>query len=107
MRVALTTDGRNISKELAKTTVIEMYDINKGKLVGKLKIDVSAGGGYRGLLYILENEGVDVLLCGEVKGEEKKDLEDCGMQVFSGAKGSVNKTLNMYLRGLNRRSKSK
>lgn len=104
MRVAITTDGRNISKDLTRTKEIEVFDIQNSRSQGRLRIDVTAGGGYEGLLYILQNEGIEVVLCGEINNEEKKDLEDYGIQVFSGARGSTNKTLSMYLRSLRKRN---
>ena len=86
MRVAITTDGRNIAENLTRTKEIEVFDIQNSRAQVRLRIDVTAGGGYEGVLYILQNEGVEVVLCGEINNEEKNDLEDYGIEVFSGAR---------------------
>lgn len=104
MKIALMVDSKNISKEICKTTEIQVFEVEKNKVKSKIKIDTTAGGGYEGLLYILYNEGVEVVLCGELQEDEKKDFMNYGLKVFSGAKGNPNKTLNAYMKYLIRES---
>ncbi len=100
MKVAITTDGRSVSKQFASTKGLEIFDVQKGKATSKMLVDASVGGGYEGLVYILQNEEVEVVLCGEIKANERKELEDYGLQVFPGARGSTTSILNAYLRSL-------
>lgn len=100
MRVAITTDGRSVSKQFLTTKGIEIFEVQQGKANNKMLVDTSVGGNYKDLSYILQNEGVDVLLCGEINSHEKQDLEACGIEVFSGAKGSTSSIFNAYLRSL-------
>lgn len=100
MRVAITTDGKSVSKQFLTTKGLEIFEVQQGKANNKILVDTSVGGNYKDLSYILQNEGVDVLLCGDIKNHEKKELEECGLQVFSGAKGSTSSILNAYLRSL-------
>ena len=90
MKVALMTDSKNISKEICNTTEIQVFEIEKNKIKSKIKskikIDTTSGGGYEGLLYILYNEGVQIVLCGEIKEDQKKDFIDYVLEVFSGEK---------------------
>ncbi len=101
MKVALMVELKNMAKDISKTTEIHVFEVDKNKIKSKIKIDATSGGGYEGLLYILYNEGVETVLCGELKEDERKDLMDYGMKVFAGAKGSPTKTLNAYIRYLN------
>lgn len=100
MKVAITTDGRNVSKQFASTKGLEIFEIQKGRTTSRMLVDASAGGGYEGLVYILQNEGVEVVLCGEIKANERKELEECGLQVFPGARGGTTSILNAYLRNI-------
>ncbi len=103
MRVAITTDGRSVSKQFVTTKGLEIFDLQKGRASSKILVNVS-GGDREELIYILQNEGVEVLLCGEITANEKKELEDYGLQVFSGARGSSNGILNAYLKKLQQSS---
>lgn len=100
MKIAITTDGKSVSKQFLTTKGFEIFDVQQGKASDKILIDTSSGGSYTDLNYILQNEGVDVLLCGGINSPEKKDLETCGIQVLAGARGSASSILNAYLRSL-------
>lgn len=104
MRVAITTDGKNVSKQFLAAKGIEIFEVQQGKASNKIIVDTSVGGNYKDLSYILQNEGVDVLICGAIKDDEKKQLEECGLQVFPGARGSTTGILSSYLRNLRQRS---
>ena len=46
MKVAITTDGRSVSKQFASTKGLEIFDVQKGKATSKMLVDASVGGGY-------------------------------------------------------------
>lgn len=98
MRIAVTSNGKSISSDLGKTIKFIVFEILKGKTRGKLIIDVSASGGYDALRYILKNEGVEVLLCGEITDKIKMDLENNGIKVVSGVRGNINNAISGYMR---------
>lgn len=99
MRIAVTTDGKNVASYFGKTIKFTIFEILKGRTKGKLLIDVSASGGHDALTYILKNEGVEVLLCGEITEKMKTDLEKCGIEVIAGLRGNINALLRAYMRG--------
>ena len=101
MKVALMVDNKEISREISLTREIQVFEINKGKIISKMKIDTTTVGGYEGLLYILGNEGVETVLCGSLKDEEKNDFVNYGLEVVSGARGNPSKTINSYIKYLN------
>lgn len=99
MRIAITTDGKNIAKQVGSTIKFMIFEIFRGQTKGKLLIDVSACGGQDALTYILKNEGVEVLLCGGITEQLKMDLERYGIEVVAGLKGNINTVLKAYIRG--------
>lgn len=99
MRIAVTTNGKKVSEQFGKTVKFTIYEVLRGQMRGKLLIDVSAGGGQEALVYILKNEGVEVLLCGEIAPQIKEALERYGIQVISGLRGNSQALIKGYLRG--------
>lgn len=98
MRVAITTDGRNVASEFKRTKGFEVFEIRKGRPSGRMLIDTSAGVTGKDLLYILQNEGINTLLCGGITSEEQRELEKYQIKVVTGAKGSTRSILNAYLK---------
>lgn len=98
MRIAITTDGKNVSSHFGKTVKFTIFEILKGRTKGKLLIDVSASGGEGALVYVLKNERVEVLLCGEIAEKIRLELENQGIEVIAGLRGNINAVLRGYLR---------
>ena len=98
MLVAITADGRNVAKEFSRTKAFEVFKVIEGRPSGRMRIDTSAGVSDKDLLYILQNEGVDTLLCGGISSEEQRELEKYAIKVITGAKGSTQSILNSYLK---------
>lgn len=98
MRIAVTSDGKNVSSQFGKTIKFTIFEILKGRTKGKLLIDVSASGGHDALTYILKNEGVEVLLCGEITEKMRVELENQGIEVISGLRGNISAVLRGYMR---------
>ena len=86
MLVAITADGRNVAREFGKTKAFEIFEIQKGRPSGRMLIDTSVGVAGKDLLYILQNEGVDTLLCSAITSEEQRELEKYQIKVITGAK---------------------
>lgn len=98
MRIAVTTNGRNVSEEFGSTIKFTIFEVLRGQTKGKLLIDVSASGGQDALIYILKNEGVEVLLCGKISEQIKKELEKYGIRVMSGLRGNIQTHIRSYIR---------
>ena len=99
MRIAVTTDGKRVAEQFGKNIKFTIFEVLRGQMRGKLLIDVSASGGQEALVYILKNEGVEVLLCGEVSESIKESLERYGIEVICGLRGSVHSIIRAYIRG--------
>lgn len=99
MRIAITTNGNNVSEKFGKTIKFTIFEVLHGRTKGKLLINVSASGDQEALIYVLKNEGVEVLLCGEIAERLKKELEKYGIKVVVGLKGNIHAILKAYIRG--------
>lgn len=104
VRIAITTEGRNISQEIGKTIKFMIVEVVKGKVKGKFLIDVSACGGQDAVTYILKNEAVEVLLCGKITEQLKMDLKKHHIEVVADLKGNTNIVLKDYIRGYIKKS---
>lgn len=98
MLLAITSDGQRVSREFAKTKAFEIFDIQGGKLGKRLLVDTTAGVSEKDLSYILQNEGVETLICGSITSEHQRELEKYQIKVITGAKGSTRNILSAYLK---------
>ena len=99
MRIAVTGDKNKISERIGKTIEFTIFEIFPGQLKGKMIVSGSTGGGQDALIYVLKNEGAQVLLCGEISEAIKVGLERYGIQVISGLKGNVHSLIRAYAKG--------
>lgn len=98
MLIAITSNGRNVAKDFESTKAFEIYEIQKGKLGKRMLVDTSAGVTEKDLSYILQNEGVDTVVCSAIKSEMQRELEKYQIKVITGAKGMTRSILNAYLK---------
>lgn len=99
MRIAITTNGKNVSEQFGKAIKFTIFEVLRGQMKGKLLINVSAGGGQEALIYILKNEGVEVLLCQGISEKVKTELEKYGIKVISGLRGNIHSLIKAYIKG--------
>lgn len=99
MRIAVTTNGKKVSEQFGRTIKFTIFEVLRGQMRGKLLIDVSASGGQEALIYILKNEGVEVLLCGEISEKVREELTKYNIEVISGLKGNIHSLIRAYTKG--------
>lgn len=99
MRIAVIGNRNKISEQMGKSVEFTIFEIFPGQLKGKMIVSGSMGGGQEALIYVLKNEGAEVLLCGEVSEVIKTELEKYGIQVISGLKGNVHSLIRAYAKG--------
>ena len=98
MLIAITSDGRSVSREYGTTKAFEVFDVQGGKLGKRMLIDTSAGVSEKDLSYILQNEGVETLICGSIRSEQQRELEKYQIKVITGARGNTRNILAAYLK---------
>lgn len=97
MRIAVMNNGRKVAEHPEETISFAIFDIIKGK--GKVAVNVSTKGEGDALLFILKNEGAQVLLCGEINEAIRMQLEKQGIEVVSGLRGSIRRLIKAYTMG--------
>lgn len=99
MKVAVTTNGKNVAEQFGRSNNFMIYELAKGKIKRSVALSVSDSGGGKAIMVILRNEGVDALLCGNIQEHVKLCLEDDGIEVVDGLKGSITSLLKAYSMG--------
>lgn len=99
MRIAVIGKGNKILERIDKSVEFTIFEIFPGQLKGKVVISGSMSGGQEALIYVLKNEGTEVLLCGEISDVIKMGLERQGIKVISGLRGNVHSLIRAYAKG--------
>lgn len=98
MKLAVAVQGKRICKHFDDCEFFVLYDIIDGRVKGKVMIDASICRGEDALLYILENEGAEVLLCGQMRPETKSYLDQVEIKVFPNISGPIDAIVKKYMR---------
>lgn len=99
MKIAVTVEGNKVSERCGKPIKFMIFEVLKGQLKGKLLVNVSTGGGQEALIYVLKNEGAEVLLCGEISEFVRTELQKYDIKVISGLRGNVHSLIRAYAKG--------
>lgn len=98
MKIAATYDNGNIFGHFGRTEFFKVYEVEDGKVVSS-EVVGSNGSGHSALAGLLSGYGIDALICGGIGGGAQSALADAGIAVVSGAEGSADEAVQMYLRG--------
>lgn len=99
MRIAVTTNGKKVSEQFGRIIKFTIFEVSQGKIREKLLVDISVSGGQEALVHILKNEGVKVLLCGEISEAVRGELVRYNIEVISGLKGNIRGLIRAYTKG--------
>ena len=88
MKIAVTYDNGNIFQHFGKTENFKVYETEDQKVVSSEVIS-SDGKGHGALAVLLEEQGVNVLICGGLGGGAQTALAEAGIEVCSGASGDA------------------
>ena len=98
MKIAVTYDQGNVFQHFGRTEFFKLYEVEDGKVVSSEVIG-SNGVGHGALAGLLENNAVDVLICGGIGGGAQQALAAAGVELCSGAQGNTDEAVEAYLRG--------
>ena len=82
MKLAVTYDNGQIFQHFGHCAQFKLYEIEDGKIVDAKVIDAN-GSGHGALAGMLMMQGVDALVCGEMKYHEMLDYLANGMAVVT------------------------
>lgn len=98
MRIAVTYENGEIFQHFGHTEQFKLYDVENYKVVDS-KVVGSNGAGHGALADFLQNNGVEVLICGGIGGGAQTALAEAGIKLFGGVTGEADLAVQNYLDG--------
>ena len=97
-RIAVTCENGEIFQHFGHTEQFKVYEVEDGNII-KSEIIGSDGNGQGALAGLLDDKGIDVLICGGIGGGAQAALQDHGIELCAGASGDADEAVKAYLRG--------
>lgn len=98
MRIAVTYDNGNVYQHFGHTKEFKVYEVEDGKIL-KAEIMGSNGTGHGALAGLLNDRGIDVLICGGIGGGAQTALLERGIELCAGASGDADEAVKAFLEG--------
>lgn len=98
MRIAVTYDNGEIFQHFGHSEQFKVYEIENGKIASSEVIG-SEGQGHGALAALLDDKGIDVLICGGIGGGAQAALQERGIELCAGASGDADEAVEAYLKG--------
>lgn len=96
MRIAVTYENEKIFQHFGHAEAFKVYDVEGNKIIKKTVISTD-GQGHGALSAILNDNKVDVLICGGIGGGAKMALEQFGIKLYGGVIGDCDKAVEAFL----------
>ena len=98
MRIAVTYDNGQVFQHFGHTEEFKVYEIENNKVINS-EIVSSNELGHSALAYLLEENKINVLICGGIGGCAIGALREYGIELYAGIKGDTDKAVEEYLAG--------
>ena len=98
MKIAVTYDNGQVFQHFGHTEQFKLYDVEDNKVTGTEILD-SGDFGHESLIVLLQQKGVERLLCGGIGGGAQNALAQAGIKLFGGVTGSADEAVKAYLAG--------
>ncbi len=98
MKIAVTYDNGDVFQHFGHTEEFKVYDIEDKKITNT-EIVSSNELGHSALAYLLEENKINVLICGGIGGCAIGTLKEYGIELYAGITGSADKAVNDYIEG--------
>ncbi len=97
-RIAVTTEQEEIFQHFGKCKSFTLFDVKGKEIIAKDILDPD-GSGHSALAGMLQDNQVDVLICGGIGQGAKDALAARGIELVAGASGKVEDAVLAYLNG--------
>ena len=97
-RIAVTYDNGQVFQHFGRTEAFKVYEVEDGNVVNS-EIVESNGVGHGALAVLLNDNNIDVLICGGLGGGAMAALEETGIEVCACAQGNTDEVVESYLKG--------
>ena len=98
MRIAIPVRGEAVFSPLGEAEAFRFYEDDHGRITRQFSIPLE-GSGLDRVIALLEQYGIDALICGGVSDEERRAAVTAGLMLFPGASGSADDAALSFLSG--------
>ena len=98
MKIAVTYENGQVFQHFGHTEEFKVYDVQDNKIVNT-EIVSSNELGHSALAYLLEENKINVLICGGIGGCAIGALKEYGIELYAGITGNADKAVNDYING--------
>lgn len=98
MRIAVTYNNGEVFQHFGHTEEFKVYEIEDNK-IKNTEIVSSNELGHSALAYLLEENKINVLICGGIGGCAIGALKEYGIELYAGITGNTDKAVEDYLAG--------
>ena len=98
MRWAIPYDEGQIFQHFGKSEQFKLYEITDGAVTGS-RLLASNGAGHGALVTLLQQEHVDVLICGGIGAGAQNALKEAGIRLFGGVQGDADQAAADFTAG--------
>lgn len=98
MRIAIPFDNEEVFQHFGHTEQFKIYDITED---GDVTIDIipTNCSGHGAMAAFLSQQGVNVVICGNMGEGAQEALTEAGIEIYTGAEGSVDDAVTAFLMG--------
>ncbi|MEG0875131.1 MAG: NifB/NifX family molybdenum-iron cluster-binding protein [Clostridiales bacterium] len=96
MKIAVTYENGDVFQHFGHTEQFKVYEIEDGK-IAMAKIIGNNGSGHGALAGLLQEQGIDTLICGGIGGGAKTALANRGIKLYGGVTGNADKAVAALL----------
>ena len=97
MKIAVTYNNGQIFQHFGHTEEFKIYEVAEGKIVSSIVVDTN-GSGHGALAGFLQENGVEVLICGGIGMGAQMALAEAGIQLFGGVSGDADAAVEALLK---------
>lgn len=98
MKIAVTYESGLVFQHFGHTTAFKIYQVENGDILSAQVVPTD-GQGHGALAGFLQEQGVDILICGGIGAGAQMALAEAGIQLFGGVCGDADDAVEAYLSG--------
>ena len=98
MKIAVTYQEGIIFQHFGHTAEIKIYEIENNEVKFAQVVNTN-GHGHGALAGLLQNRGVDILICGGIGAGAQMALADAGIKLYGGVSGDADEAVQALLAG--------
>lgn len=96
MKIAVTYEDGQVFQHFGHTEQFKVYEVENGQ-VSETKVVDTNGSGHGALAGILQELGVEVLICGGIGAGAQQALAEAGIQLYGGVSGNTDNAVQAFL----------